>query len=88
MAAAGSDRAGLEQLCNHITRPQVANDPMEATAEGNGRYHFRKAWRNGATFVEYKPLEFLAHLVPLIADPDCISSIFMGYSPPGPSFVR
>ncbi len=64
VAVEASDRSGLERLCKYISPPPIASDRLELTAEGNVRYHFRKPWRNGATFVEYEPLEFLGRLVP------------------------
>ncbi len=63
------DRAGLERLCKYISRPPIATDRLELTNEGKVRYTFRKAWRNGRTYVELEPLEFIARLVPLIPRP-------------------
>ena len=63
------DRAGLERLCKYISRPPIATDRLELTSEGKVRYTFRKAWRNGRTYVELEPLEFIARLVPLIPRP-------------------
>jgi len=64
-----ADRAALERLCKYISRPPIATERLELTADGSVRYNFRKAWRNGRTFVDYAPLEFLERLVPLIPRP-------------------
>ncbi len=69
VAVEAADRSGLERLCRYISRPPIATDRLELTAQGNVRYHFRRAWRNGVTSVEYQPLEFVGRLVPLIPRP-------------------
>lgn len=88
ISVSADDRAGLERLCKYISRPPVATERMELTAEGKVRYNFRKAWRNGRTFVEFEPLEFLARLVALIPRPRFHLIHFHGVLAPRRGFAR
>lgn len=69
VACEAHERTALERLCRYIARPAIALERLELTERGRVRYHFRKPWRNGTTFVELDPLEFLERLVPLIPRP-------------------
>ena len=63
------DRAALERLCKYISRPPIAGDRLELTADGRVRYRFKRPWRNGTAHVDYSPLEFLERLASLVPLP-------------------
>ncbi len=63
------NRTALERLCNYISRPPIATDRLELTADGNVRYRFKRPWKNGTTHVDYRPLEFLERLAALVPLP-------------------
>lgn len=60
-------RHRLEQLCQSITRPAVANKRAQCSAAGQVVIKLETAWRNGPTHIVMSPLEFMqfAALVPL-----------------------
>ena len=82
VATREEDRQGLERLCRYIARPPIVGERLELRAEGTVRYHFRRPWRNGRSYVDYSPLELIERLVSLIPAPRSNLLIYHGFLAP------
>ena len=63
------ERAKLERLCRHITRPAVSEKRLSLTTNGNVRYQLKTPYRDGTTHVIFEPLDFIARMAALIRKP-------------------
>jgi hypothetical protein len=55
-------RGKLERLTRHVSRPPVAIERLDLTAQGQVRYRLKTARRDGTTHIVLEPLDFIARL--------------------------
>ena len=59
----------FEKLCRYTARPPLATDRLELLPDGRLRYRFKRAWRNGATYATFEPVQLLEKLAALVPTP-------------------
>jgi putative transposase len=62
-------RDKLERLARYVSRPPVAVERLELTAQGQVRYRLKTPYRDGTTHIVLEPLDFIARLAALIPPP-------------------
>ena len=65
VAAKAHQRQKLERLCHYISRPEVSEQRLSLTPDGNVRYQLKTPYRDGTTHVIFEPLDFIARLAAL-----------------------
>jgi len=53
-------RAKLERLCRHMSRPPMAEERLALSASGQVRYPLKTAYRDGTTHIVLDPLDLMA----------------------------
>jgi hypothetical protein len=56
-------RGKLERLTRYVSRPPVAIERLDLTAQGQVRYRLKTPSRDGTTHIVLEPLDFIARLV-------------------------
>jgi hypothetical protein len=69
VAVPAGDRARLERLALYCARRPVAMERLERLADGRLLYRFKRAWRDGTTYIVLDPLGMLRKLSALIPAP-------------------
>ena len=59
-------RPALEQLWRYITRPALANEPVQRNSAGQVVLKPKTPWRDGTTLLVLSPLEFMQRLARLV----------------------
>ena len=62
-------RGKLERLTRYVSRPPVAIERLDLTAQGLVRYRLKTAYRDGTTHIVLEPLDFIARLAALVPPP-------------------
>ena len=62
-------REKLERLTRYVSRPPVAIERLDLTAQGEVRYRLKTAYRDGTTHIVLEPLDFIARLAALVPPP-------------------
>jgi len=62
-------RGKLERLTRYVSRPPVAIERLDLTAQGQVRYRLKTAYRDGTTHIVLEPLDFIARLAALVPPP-------------------
>ena len=62
-------REKLERLTRYLSRPPVAIERLDLTAQGQVRYRLKTAYRDGTTHIVLEPLDFIARLAALVPPP-------------------
>jgi hypothetical protein len=62
-------REKLERLTRYVSRPPVAIEWLDLTAQGQVRYRLKTAYRDGTTHIVLEPLDFIARLAALVPPP-------------------
>jgi hypothetical protein len=62
-------RAKLERLTRYVSRPPVAEERLDLTAQGQVRYRLKTPYRDGTTHIVLEPLDFIARLAALVPPP-------------------
>jgi hypothetical protein len=62
-------REKLERLTRYVSRPPVAIERLDLTAQGQVRYRLKTAYRDGTTHIVLEPLDFIARLAALVPPP-------------------
>jgi hypothetical protein len=65
----GADHAQVERFCRYLARPPIAQDRLEHLDDGQVRYHFKRAWKDGSTAVDLEPFDLLARICALVPPP-------------------
>ena len=55
-------REKLERLTRYVSRPPVAIERLDLTAQGQVRYRVKTPYRDGTTRIVLEPLDFIARL--------------------------
>ena len=63
------ERQEFERLCRYIARPAISEKRLSLSPQGRVRYQRKTPWKNGATHVEFEPVEFIAKLAALVQPP-------------------
>ena len=75
-------REKLERLTRYVSRPPVAIERLDLTAQGQVRYRLKTPYRDGTTRIVLEPLDFIARLAAWAAaaagTPDAFSRGFRG----------
>jgi hypothetical protein len=59
-------RGKLERLARYVSRPPVAIERLDLTAQGQVRYRLKTPYRDGTTHIVLEPLDFIARLAALV----------------------
>jgi ribosomal protein S27E len=62
-------RGKLERPTRYVSRPPVAIERLDLTAQGQVRYRLKTAYRDGTTHIVLEPLDFIARLAALVPPP-------------------
>jgi ribosomal protein S27E len=62
-------REKLERLARYVSRPAVAEERLDLTAQGQMRYRLKTPYRDGTTHIVLEPLDFIARLAALVPPP-------------------
>ena len=62
-------REKLERLTRYVSRPPVAIERLDLTAQGQVRYRLKTTYRDGTTHIALEPLDFIARLAALVPPP-------------------
>jgi len=62
-------RDKLERLARYVSRPAVADERLDLTAQGQVRYRLKTPYRDGTTHIVLEPLDFIARLAALVPPP-------------------
>ena len=62
-------REKLERLARYVSRPPVAVERLDLTAQGQVRYRLKTPYRDGTTHIVLEPLDFIARLAALVPPP-------------------
>jgi len=62
-------REKLERLTRYVSRPPVALERLDLTAQGQVRYRLKTPYRDGTTHIVLEPLDFIARLAALVPPP-------------------
>lgn len=62
-------REKLERLTRYVSRPAVAEERLDRTAQGQVRYRLKTPYRDGTTHIVLEPLDFIARLAALVPPP-------------------
>jgi hypothetical protein len=62
-------RGKLERLARYVSRPPVAVERLDLTAQGQVRYCLKSPYRDGTTHIVLEPLDFIARLAALVPLP-------------------
>jgi hypothetical protein len=62
-------RERLEQVCQYMLRPPIAQDRLAVTETGHVRLTLRHRWADGTTHLEFDPVAFLERLAVLVPRP-------------------
>ncbi len=62
-------REKLERLTRYVSRPPVALERLDLTAQGQVRYRMKTPYRDGTTHIVLEPLDFMARLAVLVPPP-------------------
>ncbi len=62
-------REKLERLTRYVSRPPMAEERLDVTAQGQVRYGLKTAYRDGTTHIVPDPLDFIARLAALVPPP-------------------
>jgi hypothetical protein len=62
-------RGKLERLTRYVSRPPVAIERLDLTAQGQVRYRLKTPYRDGTTHIVLEPLDFIARLAALVPPP-------------------
>jgi hypothetical protein len=65
----GRDRKRLEQLCQYISRPALAQDRLHIQDDGRVRYDMKRTWADGTHAIVLEPFDFIARLCALVPAP-------------------
>jgi hypothetical protein len=76
------DRNRLEAVCRYILRPPISQDRLGPLNDGRIAYRLKRPWRDGTTFVAFRPLELVEKLVPLVPPPRAHQTVFHGVLAP------
>jgi hypothetical protein len=82
VVAQAHERDQLERLCRYITRPAIAARRLSISPQGRVRYELKTPWRNGATHVEFEPVDFIGKLAALVSPPRAHLTRFHGIFAP------
>jgi len=66
---AAHQREKLERLTRYVSRPPVALERLDLTAQGQVRYRLKTPYRDGTTHIVLEPLDFIARLAALVPPP-------------------
>jgi Putative transposase len=69
VAISSGDRLRLERLVRYAARPPLSMERLEELPDGKLRYWFKTPWRNGMTYADFEPLEFIERIAALIPTP-------------------
>jgi len=64
-----NQRKKLEQICNYVARPPIAQDRLIQRADGNLLYKLKRPYDDGTEYLLFSPLELLEKLASLIPRP-------------------
>jgi hypothetical protein len=62
-------REKIERLTRYVSRPPVAIERLDLTAQGQVRYRLKTPYRVGTTHIVLEPLDFIARLAALVPLP-------------------
>jgi hypothetical protein len=62
-------RGKLERLTRYVSRPPVALERLDLTAQGQVRYRMKTPYRDGTTHIVLEPVDFIARLAALVPPP-------------------
>jgi hypothetical protein len=79
---AAHDRSRLERVCRYILRPPISQERLGPLSDGRIGYRLKHPWRDGTTYVAFKPLELLEKLVALVPPPRAHGIVFHGVLAP------
>jgi hypothetical protein len=65
----GEQRGKLERLTRYVSRPPVAVERLDLTAQGQVRYRLKTPYRDGTTHIVLEPLDVIARLAALVPPP-------------------
>jgi len=71
-------REKLERLTRYVSRPAVAIERLDLTAQGQVRYRLKTPYRDGTTHIVLEPLDFIARLAALVPSPRAHLTRFHG----------
>jgi Putative transposase len=69
IGAEADQRAKLERLTRYVSRPPVAIERLDLTAQAQVRYRLKTPYRDGTTHIVLEPLDFIARLAALVPPP-------------------
>ena len=65
----GGDKAGLERLCNYVSRPPLAAGSLEQISENEYSFKLKTPWSDGTTHLILSPMELIEKLAALVPPP-------------------
>ena len=72
----------LQQWCRYISRPAVSERCLSLRPNGNVRYQLKTSYRDGATYMIFELLDFIARLAALVPEPRMNLTRFHGVFAP------
>ena len=63
------DKAGLERLCNYVSRPPLAAGSLQKISDEEYSFKLKTPWRDGTTHLILSPLELIEKLAALVPPP-------------------
>ena len=76
-------RGKLERLARYVSRPAVAVERLDLTAQGQVRYRLQTPYRDGTTHSVLEPVDFMARLAALVPPPRVHLTRYHGvFAPP------
>lgn len=69
VAAEAHEGDKLERLCRYIARSAISEERLSISPRGRVRCRLKTPWRNGTTYVEWDPVDFIANLAALVPPP-------------------
>ena len=81
MGMAADQRRKLERLARYVSRPAVAVERLDLTAQGRVRYRLKTRYRDGATHIVLEPVDFIVRLSALVPPPRVQLTRYHGCSP-------
>jgi hypothetical protein len=75
-------RERLEQVCQYMLRPPIAQDRLAVTDAGHVRLTLRHPWADGTTHLEFDPVAFLERLAVLVPRPRVNLMLYHGVLAP------
>ena len=66
---AGGDKAGLERLCNYVSRPPLAQGSLQKLSAEEYAFKLKTPWSDGTTHLILSPFELIEKLAALVPPP-------------------